>query len=111
MKSKEWINTKNKLPDDGQIVIGLDRGTPIVVKFKIGLSKVDRLRMKVGEVPEIYEEVWCLTEGWHTVKRSNVFHGCDEGSSNNVTSYGWETSYGTICGQNICLWFPIPRFK
>lgn len=101
-----WINTKDKLPEEGKYVLARhNRGNwvdstdqenvnCIVVKLVRGISIEEREKMKKGELPQ-------------TLERSQVYKAEDE-YGNNIMPYNWQM-FGpdSFFGQTITHWMPI----
>ena len=112
IKSKQFINTADKLPEPNKYVLGIhNRDTwhdrddyehvnYVVVKFVPGLSMADREKMKSGELPDPFSEV---------VKRSSEIKSADQ-YGNNLKPYFWDTfGPGSFNGQEIEWWMPLPE--
>jgi len=88
-----WFNVKDKLPEDGDVVI-------VVKDSGFGAKKMDYhiARFKKG----IIEEEW-KKRGW--------FDSSDK-QGNNLVPYCWQVnSYGwTIFGQDVTWWMPAPEY-
>lgn len=104
----EWVSTEDRLPEDGQDVLIYD-GELGIAKFRRGISKEERERMKRGEFPDPEETGWTLADGYFKVKRSDSYGPADEGW-NNLVPYYWKQTRGPMqwFGQNVKYWMPLP---
>jgi len=117
-----WINTKDKLPEEGKYVLARhNRGTwhdntdqvnvnCVVVKLVRGISVEEREKRKKGELPQTFEKSWSLSDGWREIERSQVYKAEDE-AGNNQVPYNWQM-FGpdSFFGQTITHWMPIDSF-
>lgn len=121
-----FINTKDQLPEDNKYVLGIHNRTTwhdkddqeyvnyVVVKFKKGLSKEDRERMKNSEI----DNPICVGLTFpsdlsyplrHETPRSNTYRSEDEWG-NNAKPYYWDIfGPGSFNGQEIEWWMPLPE--
>ena len=124
MMNNPWKKTNEVLPPEGKYVIGKhNRGTwidkddqknvnTVIVKLVKGLSENDRQKMELGELPDSEAEPsWCLSEGWQTHMRSDIYMSEDE-YGNNQVPYNWK-SFGpdSFFGQTITHWMEIPDIQ
>lgn len=105
----EWISVKERLPDDGQVVLIYD-GEVEVARFKRGISMEERDKMKRGELSDPAHTVWSLSTGHHEVKRSESISPSDEWGNNKVP-YSWEARSGPMqwFGQDVSHWMVLPN--
>lgn len=103
-----WISVKEKLPEDGQIVI-IYKGDVNVARFECGISMEERKKMEVGEVDDPVESVWSSSTGNRYVKRSKLIERADE-FGNNKVPYFWVAPKGPMQwnGQDVSHWMPLP---
>jgi len=122
-----WINTKDKLPQEGKYVIAIlnkhnwiddtdqDNVCTTVVKLVRGISKKERADMKAGliESHDVAIEKWCF-ETNQLVKakcpRWKIEKSEDEVGNNSVPYY-WTGFGGDFFGQEVAWWMPIPPLE
>lgn len=111
---KNWTKCSDILPHEGDwVLVHLNDYEPFefcVAKIRIGISKLEREKMKRGEIPDM--DVGLLNmDGYHTAKRSVLTYDSDE-ANNNSTPYNWEISCGqNLFGHHVDYWMPIPEFN
>ena len=105
----QWISTKDKLPNDGEVVMIYD-GEINVAKFERGISVEEREKMKRGEIDDPISETWRYAHGDEDIKRSKLFYGADEWGNNEVP-YCWAAPSGPMewFGQDVSHWMPLPE--
>lgn len=118
-----WINTKDRLPEEGKYVIAKhNRGTwrdsddqenvnTVVVKLIKGITESDRVLMREGKMDNPESAGWRPSEGRTYTKRSEIYRSEDV-QGNNLVPYCWD-SFGPdkFFGQTITHWMPIPLIK
>ena len=119
-----WYSVKQVLPEDGQWVLVHyarnnwgDQPEPYIqnAQFVRGISLEEREQMKRGELPDPQEGGYTYPDGngAHPVlsyhKRSDSWHGEDEGF-NNERSFHWvQHGPGSLFGQDVDFWMPLPQ--
>lgn len=108
----QWINTKDKLPQDNEIVIICIGKEVHLVHFCRGISSEEREKMDKGELPNPVETIWRNSEGYIETVRSKTFKFCDEWLNNEVP-YAWISLDGIRqwCGQDVTYWLPLPALE
>ena len=109
-----WIKTTDKLPPENKYVLArnnrsnhYEKDDPenvncVVVKLKKGLSEEDRFKMKIGEFPDIFNDII-------KKKRSEIYYSEDEWG-NNLLPYNWVSFGGdSFFAQEIVCWMEIPK--
>ena len=105
--SEKWIPCSERLPQNGQRVIGFG-GRIVIVTFEEGISQETREKMERGEIENPTEEVWCLSDGTQKFPRSKLYRRSDEWGNNKVP-YCWDDSPMLYFGQDIIAWMPLPK--
>lgn len=108
ISEQEWISCEERLPENGQCVLGWCGGRIDVVYFKQGISKETREKMQKGEIEDPLEEVWSLSTGNKKVKRSTLYGASDEWN-NNKKPYSWKHGPMEYFGQDCVAWMPLPK--
>ncbi len=106
----DWINVKDKLPNDQEKVIIVSGNEIEYVKFQKGISKAEREQMRRGEIDNPTVEGWGPISGYTKYKRSESYRAADE-DGNNKKPYCWYvSSAGTnINGQDVTWWAYEPN--
>mgnify|MGYP000038186794 CR=1 FL=1 len=120
-----WIKTKDKLPKEGEYVIGQHNVKEIIgnskkngvnceiVTITKGISKIDRERMKNREIKG--KSSYSVSFKGNTplvtkIKRWDVSRASDEGGNNKVP-YCWNARGYSFNGLQITHWAHIPLNK
>lgn len=103
----EWNDTKYSLPDEGVRVLIFD-GNVQVAKLVKGISEKEREKMKNGEMPDDFCELWSKNKVI-SVRRSEIYRKGDE-FGNNLVPYQWEACGfpRDWWGQDVTHWMPLP---
>lgn len=105
-----WINVKDKLPNDQEKVIIVSGHKIEYVKFQKGISKAEREQMKQGEIDNPTVKGWGPISGYAEYKRSELCMAADE-EWNNKKPYCWYVlgSGANINGQDVAWWAYKPN--
>ena len=106
----QWIETCIALPDADEKVLVIHCGEIKTATFKQGISQNGRERMKNGELPNTEDSYWDSLNGYHTVKRSDIYTSADE-FGNNLVPYCWDICVHKIFGQEIKYWAKLPNLE
>ena len=109
MKRMEWISVKDRLPEEGEYVL-IYTGSFQVARIEKGISVAERELMDKGDIENPTEHGWNLSEGYFTVKRSEVYKACDEHLNNRV-AFCWYANGGpmTWFGQDVTHWMKLEK--
>lgn len=115
-----WISIDERLPEDGQEVLFLydedltwepyDQTNEYSFEVKIGyfckgITKAEKHAMKNGDIPTTYVGLNQDIPRWRV-----HFRGDEDG--NNRVPYAFETVWGgSVFGQCVRFWQPIPDYK
>ena len=107
-RNSQWIPCEERLPENGQYVIGWCNGHINIVRFEAGISMEDREKMKNGELKDPIITIWCRADGTTEAKRSELYNRSDE-FGNNEKPYCWVNGQMEYMGQYVTAWMPLPE--
>lgn len=105
-----WISTENELPPEGQAVLIFDGGINIG-QLERGISKVEREKMRRGELNDPTEVSYAFVDGTdreYKHRRSEMHRLADEWGNNEKAYCWWASGRGYQCGQDVRWWMPLP---
>lgn len=107
MNQLPWISVNDRMPEEETYVL-VWYGAYAVAKLVRGISEEERMAMKRGEIDDPIETVWSASSGYVTQFRSSLYKSCDV-FGNNTLPYMWVIpTGGTLYGQNVTHWLPLP---
>lgn len=110
----KWIKCSDRLPvEDEWVLVHLNDYAPFlfsVARIRIGISNLEREKMKRGDLPDKDVESYGA-DGLNTTKRSLCIYPSDQ-DGNNALAYSWNISGGQgLFGHHVDYWMPLPEFN